>query len=780
MTGLLDHGGPAAGTHGSVPPTRRTGDVPIGSYGGGWFARDEGLTLTTHNGAAPTRHEENTLPAFVRAHEAGYRRFQLDVLAIADDLVSWHSLFGRHRRVERMDRARLREVHPDIPTVRELLTHPRLTDSSWNIELKSRRGLDQLLTLLHELAAEGWDLSTILVSSPFRPSVLEAIAKELPQVALAAPVVHGGVFGVRMLGADKARPAPHRRYDCQQVYHRLVRRERSREDEDRLDPPPRQAWNLRSRRALNRVLDAGAHAIVDARRLHLRDAAKVAVRGHRLPTHEKIEVLALGGGGWRGAFGAVGTVMYLDVAGRWADVREVVGISGGSFAVAALAEDREEVTHRETVDNRAGDAPIGPDGRPGHDPGEPAATLRRLIDRLEGAGRRMAGATALVALVLAAGGLLVLGGFVAAVHLHPMWGPLLMVPPVLLTSLVVRALVSWRWHTVLRKVYGRAVMRDDPPEGSAAGRRYALGATGLHDGRLYSFTTTAEHEREGWLGDRTRPVPLARRELAWAVARSTSLPGLGQLGVRKVVLPSCDHDPAPHHGGCERVPDRLVDGGVSGIFGRGLLGVRSRDTADEPVGEADPANVLVMDAGRSLAANGGTTMRHRAAQAAERLSAIALLARWLMVAFDISYRGELRGVRDGNVIDGYRYWLVRLAEDEVISPYDPAGDEDALGAADPTGGPNGEGSRTVGSGGEPSPARGRDLQRLFALREQVHRFSLLTVSRLNADRTMAAAVAACALELEDEPDIEGLLDEIDRRLGRDRGLLRAWTDVPLL
>jgi hypothetical protein len=353
------------------------------------------------------------------------------------------------------------------------------------------------------------------------------------------------------------------------------------------------------------------------------------------------------------------------------------------------------------------------------------------------------------------------GGFVVAVVHHPLWGLVLMVPALLLASITIRAVVMLRWRQVLRAVYGTATMRDEAAEPTEDERRYALGATGLHDGRLYCFTTHATDEAGPWRDDPARPIPLGRWPLAAAVARATSLPGVGQLGFEKIVLPGCGHETEPHDRSCPRVPDRLVDGGVSGIFGRSMLRARGATVTTSRT-PSEPVDVLVIDAGRSLQPNDSATMAHRLSRAGERLSAVVLLARWLMVALDVGYRGELRGVSDGNVIDGNRYWLVRLAEEE---PGFAAGQE-----ADPD----------VAAHEWLSTARGRDLQRLYALRDQVHRFSLMRANELNANRSMAVAIAACALEMEEEPDIVAHLKGIDDALGRNGNLVKAWTDVPLL
>jgi hypothetical protein len=148
------------------------------------------------------------------------------------------------------------------------------------------------------------------------------------------------------------------------------------------------------------------------------------------------------------------------------------------------------------------------------------------------------------------------------------------------------------------------------------------------------------------------------------------------------------------------------------------------------------------------------TIRDRLLRFFERASAIFHLTRWLYVAFDVSYQGELLRVADGQLSDGHRTCTVRLAEEEV-----PA----VLGKPAPI-----------------DPQRRDDLARLFVLRDQVHSFSLVKASEENIDRGIAVAVAACALEFELQPDIGARLEEVDEALGRGHRLSKLWLDIPLI
>jgi hypothetical protein len=689
----------------------------------GWFAtidNTRSITITSHNGSAAKRRDEGRLDAFRRAYDQGYRRFQVDVLPISGELVSMHSTFGRNWRLGRMNIDAFRTKYPGVPTLTELLQDPKLGPCHWNIEAKSIKALDGLRSALTPstppVTTPVLEPHKILLSTPFRPRLAKTIAKEFPNVSVAAPILHGGAVGVRFLGARRSMLPGNRPYDCEQIWYPLLRTT----PENR---PFRQGWTIGRFKSIDRMADAKAHAIVNSERLVVRGTSRQ--RPPRIHQGTRLNKLALGGGGWRGAFGGIGTVMYLNETNKWDGIDDVVGISGGSFTVAALSQERQGVS----VDQ----------------------TLKDLLTKMETAARRVrtfVSAAALLAVAAVAAWLLF-------VDTNPFsWAPawLLIFAPVAL-SVIGRVVVHFRWRAILLEIFDKKRLPVNDPN---ANRRYAIGATGLHDGELYAFTTDFHGDAERWRAGRNvvrekrLAVPLGDASLARAVGRATSLPGLGQLGFTKLWWPEApDHAPdAPCHK-CRSVADRLVDGGISGIFGRGLL----RSGAN-PASSEQP-NVLVMDAGRRLVANGGTSGKHQFARILERLSVVMLLARWLAVAIDVGYRSELDKVGDGSVNDGNMYFLVRLAEPEstITNP-------GMLSAEECT--------------------RADHFERLYTLRDRVHKFSLMGANRTNADRTIVAAVVACALEFEVNPSIEELLSSIGDKLGRGTSLVDTWRKLPLL
>ncbi len=702
-----------------------------------WFASTTGLTVTSHNGSATGEVKTGSLAAFRRARAAGYRWMQVDVVPVGGDLVSHHAIFGRAFWSRWKSVEEVRQKMAQTVTLRELLTDPELADVCWNIEMKSKKGLPALLDILRERAqTRDADRPPVLISSPWRPSVLKAVNAGFGDVALAAPIVHGGVFGIRFLGRRRARVGG-RPYDCEQRFYRFVRARRHRGNH-----PLQQAWTIRNRRTYYRLGDEGGHPIVASERLGLPspdvEASPAKTRAPSPREVPDVDVLALGGGGWRGAFGGIGAVMYFDARARWEGVGELVGISGGSFAVAVLSK-------APTSSPR----PAGPDHRGSTD--APAPVLKGLLDELEATGRNVGGiAWMAFALVVGVIALFVFGMVMSWSH-RVFWGTVATLVMALATSFLVRLFVSLRWGAILGHAFGDDRMR----VAAGAGRRYRVGATGLNDGNLYAFTSDPEGDRQRWENDRGLATPLGGWRLAEIVHRATSLPGLVQVGWHKLYL--CGHEPPDQHTStCDWVRDQLVDGGISGIFGRGLVTERTSDRTSDRIRDPrhpPPPLLVVVDAGRRLRVNTGRTVKDLALQIAQWSSALVLLVRWLTVGQEAAYRAELKRVKDDNESDGYRYRLVRLAEEEVVS-----------------------GGRQPGD----SPRRHQDLNRLMLLRDRVHTFSLVKASRAHSNRGIAVAVAACALEFEEEPDIPALLGRVGRDLGREGELAELWQAIPLL
>jgi hypothetical protein len=675
----------------------------------------------------------------------------------------------------------VRKKIPDVALLSEVLRDEKLQDVHFNIEVKSTHGVDCLVELLKELKSER-DLSTIMVSSPIWPEIQLKIAadKELNDVALAAPFIHGGVLGVRFRGRKRAVIRENKeQYACQQCWSPFTVFRSVAPTPDR---PLRQLWTIGTRRRLHRGAEKQAHMIVHSARIALphRDTGRIDCKP--LPKHPPT-MLALGGGGWRGGFGGIGTVLYFAHRAHpsqkpgenmWQPIREVVGISGGAFVVAALSAQ-----------------PDAPD---------PVPIVTDVLGKLVRAGRRIS-YMVFVGLALAAPIVAGVAFSLWYAWTHHWWGAVLGIVLLVLVlgTFLLRSFLTVYWKMVLRGLYKSTTMHDiGGIDRQGLGRRYQIGATGMHDGNLYSYTTHLAGDRLRWLANKSLPTPVPDvdkhgkrhpHKLWEAVLRATSLPGLRQVGHRRIYL--CDHGAKGGHVGECWVPDRLVDGGLSGIFGRGLIQARRKKYVDQlrklgmklALGQGDDAphsvrsrqhkvvrphaaptgdaQLVIVDAGRALTIRTGRTVRDRFLNSCEGISSLAMLARWFQIALEVAYREELERVKDGKQFDEYSCRLIRLAEEER---HDLSEDQVRL------------------------VQRQLELNRLALLRDRVHAFSLGRCRPLWANRAMTVAVAACELEFAKDEDVE--VEKILKTIGKtltangykgDAGALAdIWRKVPVL
>ena len=418
-----------------------------------------------------------------------------------------------------------------------------------------------------------------------------------------------------------------------------------------------------------------------------------------------IEVLMLGGGGWRGGFGSIGSVAYLQVTGAWEHVRHVVGISGGSFVVGAL-------------------------GAVGVDDEHPSVPLARLTARMMSLKWPMR--LAFVPLVLP-----VAGVAAAPVVLHDWWSLLwLLVPSASLFA--GRQIVSIEWRMMMRRLFGDAGPRSDRR------RRYVVCATGRSSARPHFFVggdTVDPSGRTAEAGATSAAAAGAGQDERWgrtvegrwtwtdAVVSSTALPWVNGFRTR-----------ADRSLGAEGVSERLIDGGVVGIFGRQWFEQTLLGTSP-----GDAHRTLVVDTGRKHRTGG------RLAERAMGFLTIGLLSRWVQIALDASFRKEIeRASRvEAAAPPGHEPMLnlVRVAETD-------AGDHHEIKAM-----------------------RDEVLRRLEHGRCIVRRFGLAGLSRANCLTTIVVAVVACAVDIEHEPSLDVVADRL-RAVGRElelgEELLEIW------
>lgn len=669
---------------------RSTGDPPDAPHP--WFRTSAGVAITCHHGQSGPGAPPGSLAAYLAAYDLGYRWFQVDVVPVRDDIVSLHAIIGRRIGLTGLSVTEVRaRLGYDVPTLRDLLEHPGLRDARWNIEVKSRRCVPVLLRTLRQTRA----VSRVMISAPYHPSTLRDVRDGFGAlVAIAAPVIDGGAFGVPLR-------RPRRLHDAFQVHHRLSRRARRRAIGF---GAPVQAWTIGDDARMDGCLACGCAPIVAHPDAATRD--RLQRSGHwgipdttrhaepvesipplQGPVREDvpIEALLLGGGGWRGAFGSIGAVMYLLDTGRWVHVRQVVAISGGGFVAAQLG------THGVNDD-------------------DPAAALAGLFERLVAVRGPMRRAT-------------LVGGAI---------GLFLIVPPIGLQ--LERWYLTIRWRLLLGRLYHGCFPR---PIGSG-GRRFVIGAAGRSSGVPHFFVSGGEKtldqlkdELPGWgvvVGDGW--------SCADAVRSTTALPFVN--GYRTPDSPGID-GPGVGRG------EVLIDGGVTGIFGRQYL-----DRQPWLTSTADAPRCLVLDAGRSLKRS------RRVIDRMVAISGVMLLTRWVQIALETGFRSAVNEASRVELASTTTP-MVHLAR---IAETDEAGHHSTLGEHDEV------------------------VRRLEHGRRHVARFGLLGISRERALMATLVAVVACAVDVEPAEQrgveaIEARLRRIGDRLGPGYAddLARVWDQL---
>ncbi len=584
-----------------------------------WFESPTGVVVMSHHGRVSRKAREGTVAAMVAAYDLGYRWFQIDVVPIKDDLISMHAVFGRRIGFRRRTLEQVRARIPYVSTLRELLDHPGMPEARWNIEVKTRTALPVLISELKHSKA----LSRVMVSAPAHPGIVREVRETFGSlVAVSAPLMHGGVFG-------RAFTSPRIDHDGMQVYRPFGRRARRVHG---TGPTRVQSWTIHKPDHLQACIADTCDPVVRdsdvATRERLRALGvwpefdepeiqpppEIEVPPEFQPPPEieappefqpppEIEVLMLGGGGWRGAFGSIGSLAYLVSTDRWRHVRHVVGLSGGSFVIGAMGA-------HDVDDDR------------------PWPLLASLTKDVIGLRWWMYGAIAGLALPVAAVALLVWW-----------WVPMLLMVPTILLYLS-RQVISVEWRWMMKRLF-----HDSGPRAEGK-RRYVVCATGRSSARPHFFVTgdltelQADGSRRG--EDWGRVVPAG---WTWtdAVVSSTALPWVN--GYRT------ETDRRLGRAGRGEV---LIDGGVVGIFGRQWF-----DRALLGTSAGDSKRTLAIDTGRKLRTGG------RLIERITSLSTVGLLSRWVQIALDASFRKEIeRADRAENEATSGRVVmnLVRVAE----------------------------------------------------------------------------------------------------------------------
>lgn len=659
----------------------------------------------SHHGRVARADRPGSHEAIRAAYRAGYRWFQIDVVACRDDLVSLHAVFGRRRGFGSLTVAQVRvKLGYEVPTLAELLHDHELRDARWNVEVKSRTALPALIRTLKHAPS----VSRVMVSAPMHPSIVREVRETFGSlVAVTAPIHHGGTLG-------RLFTTPRFDHDGLQVFRWFGRRTRQRHGRGRTSV---QSWTIATRAQLDDCLASGCHPVVrdsdDDTKAYLQQRGKwpvvpselrrvpgdVSVRRMR-PARAAavpIEVLLLGGGGWRGAFGSIGTVAYLQVTGRWQHIRHVVGISGGSFVPAALGST----------------SAVADD--------DPSPRLAELARRMAAMGARMK-----LAIVLAIAPLLAVAG--AAPVAAPRWS-LVFLPTVLLYGF--RGLVSVQWRRMLGSLF------DDEEPAASGPRRYVVCATGRSSARPHFFVAgdATDVEQPGvdpLTGEQWGRIVDPGWRWVDAVVSSTALPW-----VQGYVT-----DDRPELGEAGRA-ERLIDGGVVGIFGQQWF---ERTLLGPSLGAGH--RTLAVDTGRKHRTGG------RVLERLMGVSTVGLMSRWVQIALDASFRKEIeRASRaEASAPEGTEpmMTLVRVAETDAADHHEFRARRDEV------------------------------LRRLEHARCIVRRFGLTGLGRRNGDITIVAAVVACIADLEHDPTVESVrarLAQVGAALQLGDALAVRWDEL---
>ena len=201
-----------------------------------------------------------TLPAYQRAHEIGFRHFQVDVVLIGDGrLVSMHAVTGRKRRLEHLDLEQvIATVGHEVTAVDELVE--RFDDVRWNFEIKSKHALAALIDLIERYGLQ----RRCCVGAPFSTPILRRVRHRFPDIATCTSLREGSLIGRPLL------PTRNRGGDTVQMWWPMILG-------DWMLRPARtrgqrfQVWTVNDVDRAARLLDLGATGLITDDHEELRD-----------------------------------------------------------------------------------------------------------------------------------------------------------------------------------------------------------------------------------------------------------------------------------------------------------------------------------------------------------------------------------------------------------------------------------------------------------------------------------------------------------------------------
>lgn len=431
--------------------------------------------------------------------------------------------------------------------------------------------------------------------------------------------------------------------------------------------------------------------------------------------------LLLSGGGHRATVGSLGAVAYLAHSEDWPAVDEVVSVSGGSIANAALAsagadEDvwRVLATALSRIDQ---------------DCGRVWANARRLLVFV----RYFA---VLIAVALVVG--IALGAGPAVPPMVSMLVGVLAIPALARTGgLCANALT----RDFISMLSGRSEqpLVSDPNRV----RAHVFCASGLSSGVPYLLWTGrpfAEDEGPSWGTTLQSPYSIVDAALA-----SVSLPFLGRIRSPR----NADNTDALAGG------EILVDGGVSGIFGEQVATPFRRTPADTD--RSDERRTIAIDAGRHISSPS------RIVRTLERFSVSATLLRWLKASLEATYVNDL--------VDLAPETLVRICESDDVLSNRTAAPSTGLVHGVPA-------AMALRLASAPSEAPDEEAsKRLAEIRSEVAGISLMNLSPRRIDAGTTAGFVATMLKMEPAStagDVRAALQSAEAQLGLEGRLSAVW------
>lgn len=216
-----------------------------------FYENDGRIVAISHAGDASAGARAGSVDAYVAARAHGFRYFQIDVIAVGDELVSHHAVWGRRMGWEDETVDGLRAAGHELDRVSEIVE--AIPDGRWNLEIKNRKAEPALFRFLHSHEDRNVRFG---VSAPFHRAMLGRLRAEFgDDLCTNASLLEGSLIGVPLI------PTRTRHADAMQVLAPLIRSRRV-VDASQSKGVQFQAWPVNSADGVRRMLDLGVRGII--------------------------------------------------------------------------------------------------------------------------------------------------------------------------------------------------------------------------------------------------------------------------------------------------------------------------------------------------------------------------------------------------------------------------------------------------------------------------------------------------------------------------------------